>query len=923
MATVSKTVNGPVAIPDNTLAGITSVASISGIPTGVFLREIRVTVNITHPFDSDLDIYLSDPDGNQIELSTDNGDIGDNYINTVFVDSAATAIAGLGSGSAPFTGIFRPEGALSTLYPGVINGNWSLKVVDDFGADMGTLNNWTIDLSFGEPSRDIFLSVTNDSRSTVTASRTGIYSVSWSDSTTQNGNVSNLILSADGTSILAGVGIGGTPVQSSPAAAFLSNGNHALAAVTNINGNKDVELKIKTGATFGTFVTEQIFAQGGDQVSPMMAELTNGNLILAFVDVATNTLQGRIFNTTTNVSGPVLFLSEAGFPVSTSPDPSLQQASLIALSGGGFAISYHTSSTEGATRFFDASGTSGSATQKINYGAAPHGAPALAQLNTGEVLMLQAQESSLLAHRFSAAGVFTSFHNIGALANVPGNEFHNLRAVTLLDGRVMIVGSSLLEGGITNSDIWGVVVKPDATLDGSWFKINGDIQAGAQSAPDIALLADGRVIVTWTDHNAFSGDITQQIIDLRNTGVNLTGTGTLDETWEASRFADVFNGGAGSDTLSYASASTGAGILFYMLAANLNGGDAAGDTYSGLENIKGTAANDRIYMDNNDNAVTGNGGVLDTVELYAGNDRYIGGNGFDYVLGGAGNDTIHVGEGGSLIYGEGDNDTITAAAGSNSLYGGAGLDTITGGINQDVIFGGTEADTLNGDNGDDFIFGEDGDDTIDGGSGNDQMQGGIGMDTINGGVGVDVIQGNAGNDIIIGGIDDDFIFGDDGEDMLNGGSGNDQVFGGANNDVLSGDLGIDILNGGDGDDILQDVLGFELTFMIGGNGNDTLRSTHWQDQMWGGTGSVDTGNDQFVFAGDNGFDIIFDFQAGAGIGDQILLVGTGITSFAQLQSENSIGQAGGYAQINLSPGNFIFLAGVNSTDLVADDFLFV
>ena len=42
---------------------------------------------------------------------------------------------------------------------------------------------------------------------------------------------------------------------------------------------------------------------------------------------------------------------------------------------------------------------------------------------------------------------------------------------------------------------------------------------------------------------------------------------------------------------------TNVGILFYMLAQNLTGGDAAGDVYTGFENVNGTNFNDSITSD--------------------------------------------------------------------------------------------------------------------------------------------------------------------------------------------------------------------------------------------------------------------------------------------------------------------------------------
>ncbi len=99
--------------------------------------------NITHTYDSDLDIYIRHPDTAQIELSTDNGGGGDNYINTVFDDDALTSII---SGTAPFTGSFRPEGILGGLNGKPVNGSWTLRIYDDAGGDTGSLDSWSLKL---------------------------------------------------------------------------------------------------------------------------------------------------------------------------------------------------------------------------------------------------------------------------------------------------------------------------------------------------------------------------------------------------------------------------------------------------------------------------------------------------------------------------------------------------------------------------------------------------------------------------------------------------------------------------------------------------------------------------------------------------------------------------------------------------------
>lgn len=119
-----------------------SVTGIGTINAGGY--EVKsVTINITHTWDSDLDIYLIAPDLTQLELSTDNGGSADNYINTVFSDNGSISCA---LGSAPFTGTFLPEvGSFLSLNNGQnADGTWRIKVYDDAAGDVGILNSWSI-----------------------------------------------------------------------------------------------------------------------------------------------------------------------------------------------------------------------------------------------------------------------------------------------------------------------------------------------------------------------------------------------------------------------------------------------------------------------------------------------------------------------------------------------------------------------------------------------------------------------------------------------------------------------------------------------------------------------------------------------------------------------------------------------------------
>jgi subtilisin-like proprotein convertase family protein len=132
----------PLPIPDNSPTGVTSTINVTDSKT---VLDVNVTVNITHTFDGDIALYLIAPNATQITLSNRRGSSGDNYTATIFDDAAATPIA---NGTAPFTGSFKPETPLSAANGIPSNGNWMLKVVDSAGQDVGTINNWTLSLTF-------------------------------------------------------------------------------------------------------------------------------------------------------------------------------------------------------------------------------------------------------------------------------------------------------------------------------------------------------------------------------------------------------------------------------------------------------------------------------------------------------------------------------------------------------------------------------------------------------------------------------------------------------------------------------------------------------------------------------------------------------------------------------------------------------
>ena len=126
--------------------------------------------------------------------------------------------------------------------------------------------------------------------------------------------------------------------------------------------------------------------------------------------------------------------------------------------------------------------------------------------------------------------------------------------------------------------------------------------------------------------------------------------------------ADKLIGGAGTDTASYASGKSG--VTADLGNATSNTGDAAGDTYSQVENLSGSASGDILR---------GNGGV----------NAVSGGRGADQISGMDGADTLHGDAGNDMLDGGLKNDALFGDAGNDWLEGGKGYDRLTGGSGAD------------------------------------------------------------------------------------------------------------------------------------------------------------------------------------------------------------------------------------------------
>ena len=101
--------------------------NVTGLADNI-IDDVDVTLNISHTYDSDLQIRLTSPAGTTITLVYRRGGSGNHFSNTVFNDSAPISIL---SGSAPFSNAsgYKPQGgALANFIGQAANGNWTLSI---------------------------------------------------------------------------------------------------------------------------------------------------------------------------------------------------------------------------------------------------------------------------------------------------------------------------------------------------------------------------------------------------------------------------------------------------------------------------------------------------------------------------------------------------------------------------------------------------------------------------------------------------------------------------------------------------------------------------------------------------------------------------------------------------------------------------
>ncbi|HYE46484.1 MAG TPA: calcium-binding protein [Caulobacter sp.] len=539
--------------------------------------------------------------------------------------------------------------------------------------------------------------------------------------------------------------------------------------------------------------------------------------------------------------------------------------SMAVLDDGAIVLVWRDTSAGSQARIFEADGTARTGELPTPDADGAPLPPEISALADGGFVLAWRQSGNAYVQRYDAQGNAGPTVVVGA-ATAGGALGSPVDVLGLPDGGFVV--ASLSDSPVDGARV--VLTRFDA--DGAPYGDPLEVLAAPASAaaftgPSLSLMADGRIAVSVM--NSDFDEMQTVIVDPRESGVGLTGTGLADDFW-GTDFGDTMMGGGGNDLLrgdagnDRLDGGSGADHLVGGAGNDTYVVDSAGDVVDELagegidtvetarasyalgadvERLVGTWTRSQTLTGNAlDNRITG-GVANDHLYGLAGLDQLIGGLGADVMEGGAGDDIYYVDDAGDVVIeagGEGADQvratvTVTLAANVESLVlegagniGGTGnslANTLDGNSGANVMLGGGGADLIKGHGGADSLDGEGGADQLLGGDGADTLVGGADADRLQGDAGADLLLGGTGADILEGGSEVDTLHGEDGTDQLFGDAGADVLYGGADNDRLDGGAGADRMEGGAGDDnyFVDNV--FDQIVELAAEGVDTVRAS--------------------------------------------------------------------------------------------------
>jgi subtilisin-like proprotein convertase family protein len=134
-------INVPISIPTTANATVNSTLSVTNTD---IISDVNVTLNISHTWVNDMTITLISPSGTEVQLVAQPCTSDDlQNITATFDDFGVPVVCGT---NPAISGTVIPVQALSAFNGQTMNGTWTLRVLDSFNQDGGTINDWSLNL---------------------------------------------------------------------------------------------------------------------------------------------------------------------------------------------------------------------------------------------------------------------------------------------------------------------------------------------------------------------------------------------------------------------------------------------------------------------------------------------------------------------------------------------------------------------------------------------------------------------------------------------------------------------------------------------------------------------------------------------------------------------------------------------------------
>lgn len=445
-------------------------------------------------------------------------------------------------------------------------------------------------------------------------------------------------------------------------------GSGSIVSWTDPNGvgGGDIDYRTFDAAGNGSAVLVANTGTAGNQINSSVATSSGGRVAFAYFTDSADSTQDAIL---VKVYRSANFTNATEFRVDPGgSNIALGSSSITWLNAYDFVVtwdSFRASLSTGGTEILaqiyrTGSGGSGPISALLTVNTTPGtniGKPEVTALPTGGFVVTWISESltgddpdrSIRLQAFDAAG-----GKIGGeqLVNTTTSGIQDMPSVSALsDGRVVV---SWTDGSAGGGDIRTQIIDPrDGLVNGT---SGADTLYGHASVGDQISGLDGADVLFGMngDDSLYGGQGADSVFggggddtayggsgndDLRGGAGEDTLSGEAgDDVLRGGSGADDLSGGAGLDTANYSDAD--AGVTASLDGSLAGKGFAAGDTFSGIENLTGSAFADTLSGNLDGNTLSGGDGK-DRLDGKDGNDLLIGGAAADTLTGGAGDDRFH------------------------------------------------------------------------------------------------------------------------------------------------------------------------------------------------------------------------------------------------------------------------------------------